>query len=225
MRYFVRATLGAVAAVAVSAGTAAAQGGGGSQGFRLAYVNSQAIIAETPGRAEAEAQFEREMQTFRNEMQRMGDSLNTMIAEYNRQEVSLSPSARLNRQAQIREREEQYQRRAQEMEQRATQREAELMRPLMQWIQANIDSVRVQEGYHMILDAASSGGLLVSADPSLDITPRIIERLKRGTPPPMATTPARQQTTTPAARPQQQTPRPGPQAAPAGVQRPRTGNP
>lgn len=222
MRYLVRAALAAVAALMVSASMAVAQTGG--QNFRLAYVNSQAIIAETPGRAQAEAQFEREMQTFRTEMQRMGDSLNTMIAEYNRQEVSLSPSARLTRQAQIREREEQYQRRAQEMEQRATQREAELMRPLMQWIQANIDSVRVQDGYHMILDAASSGGLLVSADPSLDITPRIIERLKRGTPPPIATTPARQQTT-PAARPQQQTPRAGPQSAPAGVQRPRTGNP
>jgi outer membrane protein len=179
------------------------------------------IIEQAPGRADAQAVFEREMQGFRDEMKRMGDSLNTMIADYNRQEVSLSPSARLNRQAQIREREEQYQVRAQQLEQRAVTREQELMRPLMTWIQQTIDTLRAQEGYHMILDATGAGGLLVSADPSLDITERVLERLRRGTPPAVSAAPAGRQTT-PAA---QQPPRTGPQPAPAGVARPRTGTP
>lgn len=218
MHYFVRVALGALAVLAFSAANSAAQGGGQPE-LRLAYLNSQIIVEQAPGRAEAEAVFEREMQGFRDEMKRMGDSLNTMIAEYNRQEVSLSPSARLNRQAQIREREEQYQTRAQEMEQRAMAREQELMRPLMTWIQQTIDSIRVQEGYSMILDAAGAGGLMVSADPSLDITERVLERLKRGTPPAVGSAPARPTSG------QQPAQRPGPQVAPAGVTRPRTGTP
>lgn len=222
MRAILPAALGALAIFALSATSAGAQGGE-QAALRIAYVNSQTIIEQAPGRAEAEAQFEREMQVFRDEIKRMGDSLSTMVAEYQRQEASLSASARLNRQAQIREREEQYQKRVQELEQRAAVREQELIRPLMQWIQQAIDTVRAREGYAMVFDAAGTGGVLVSADRSLDITDRVVEQLRRSGPPPTASN----RPATPAAgrQPQQQQPRPGPQAAPAGVTRPPARNP
>src|SRR5687768_12029793 len=107
-------------ALAVSLGaatTAAAQ-----SAPKLAYIRSQALLAEAPGRAEAEAAFEREMGGYRQAVQRMGDSLNTMITAYNNDEISLSPAAKETRQKSIREREEQYQQRVRSLEQQIEER-------------------------------------------------------------------------------------------------------
>jgi len=172
---------------------------------KLAYLNSQLILAEAPGRLEAQAQFEREMGTFRQRVQLMGDSLNALMADYNKQEVVLSPAAREQKQKSIREREEAYQKRTQQMQQQAEQRNVELMQPIMEQIQKIIDEIRAEENYTIIFDVGASGGGVVAADRNLDVTPRVIARLKaagvakRGTP---GATPARG----------------APMSAPAGVQ-------
>ena len=104
MRLYRLATPLAIAAVTIlSARPALAQGGTAAP--KIAYINSQIILQQAPGRAEAEAQFEKEMATYRQQVQRMGDSLNTMIAAYNKEEVSLSPAAKESRQKAIREKE------------------------------------------------------------------------------------------------------------------------
>ncbi len=62
--------------------------------MRLAYINSQLILSNTPGRADAESLFAREMVGFRAEAQRLQTQLDSAIAEYNRTSVALTPSAR-----------------------------------------------------------------------------------------------------------------------------------
>ena len=62
--------------------------------LRFAYINSQVILANTPGRAEAESLFAREMVGFRAEAQRLQQQLDSTIAEYNRTGLVLSPTAR-----------------------------------------------------------------------------------------------------------------------------------
>ena len=42
---------------------------------KIVYVNSQKIIAQAPGRADAEAQFQKEMDQYKAQVQKMGDSL------------------------------------------------------------------------------------------------------------------------------------------------------
>ena len=68
MRSFVHAALSALAISTLVAGTALAQGGtvsppasSSSGTIKIAYVNSQEIIAAAPGRAEAEAQIQKEI--------------------------------------------------------------------------------------------------------------------------------------------------------------------
>jgi outer membrane protein len=173
MRFMIRATSVALIALASATGSAGAQ-----TIPKFAYLNSQQILVEAPGRAEAQAQFEREMNTFRTKVQLMGDSLNALMADYNKQEVVLSPAAREAKQKSIRAKEEDYQKRTQAMQAQAEQRNVELMQPIMEQIQKIIDDVRAEEGYTMIFDVGASGGSVVSADRNLDITPRIIARLK-----------------------------------------------
>jgi len=218
MLALVRATPLALALSFVLAAGAAAQApaapaGAAPPGPRIAYINSQQILSQAPGRAEAEAQFEREMTGYRQAVQRMGDSLNTMIAEYNRQEVSLSPAAKETRQKAIREKEDQYQKKTAELQQQAQQRQVELVQPIMEQINKIIGELRAQEGYAMIFDAGSNAGVVVAADSSLNITDKVIARLKAAGPPkPVSAAPAK-----PGARPTG-----APVNAPAGVSRPKT---
>lgn len=175
------------------------------QNLKFAYINSQVLLSNAPGRAEAQAQLEKELAAYRLQVQRMGDSLNALIADYRKQEAVLSPVAREARQKTITTREEEYQKRAQQMQEQAQQRNEALMQPIFERIQRVLEQVRAEDGYTMIFDVAASNGLVVAADRNLDITDQVAARLK-------AAGTARGDTGT------TNRPRGAPAGAPAGVQ-------
>ena len=203
------APLALAAAALLTARPALAQGAAAP--VKIAYINSQVILQQAPGRAEAEAQFEKEMATYRQQVQRMGDSLQTLIADYNKAELSLSPAAKETRQKAIRARQEAYQKRTQELEEQAQQRQMQLIQPVTEKIQKAIADIRTEENYAMILDAGSNAGVVVAADTTLNITNKVLARL--GVSP--ATTAANPAGPTPAK------PAGAPLSAPAGVSRPK----
>lgn len=206
MTHAVRAALAALALSLVTAGSLAAQ----QPGPKLAYIRSQDILAQAPGRAQADSQFQREMATFRQQVQTMGDSLNAMIAAYDKQSAALSASAKATRQTQIRTTQAQYQQRVQALQQQAAAREQQLMQPIMERINQVIEAVRADQGYAMVFDAGNSAGVVVAADSSLDITDQVITRLKALPAPPR--TPATGAAPKPATG--------GPVSSPSGVSRP-----
>ena len=172
MQTFVRAGLTTLALALVATPIAA------QSAPKLAYIDSRAILAQAPGRAEAEAQFQKEMQTYQTQVQRMGDSLNTLVAAYTKAEVTLSPAAKETRQKAIRDREAAYQERTQQMQQQAQQRQGELLGPIMEQINKAITDVRNADGYAFIFDVGAQGGVVVAADTTLNVTDKVIARLK-----------------------------------------------
>ena len=180
-----RFVLAAGAALAFVIGVAPARA---QQAMKLGYINSQRILASAPGRAEAEAQFEREMSTYRTQVQKMGDSLNTLISTYDKQAAVLSPAAKEGKEKEIRAKQEDYQNRVRQLEQQAQKRQVELVQPIMEQINTIIDQIRNEERYAIIFDVGAQGGAVVAADTTLDITDKVISRLK--TVPPVATKPA-----------------------------------
>ncbi len=203
MRNFVRATLSALALISVAATGALAQAGGP----KIAYINSQVILEQAPGRAAVEQQFDKELATYRTQVEQMEDSLQALIASYQKTEASLSPAAKQAKQKEITTKREEYAKRSAALQLQAQQRQQELVGPVMQQINQIIDAIRKEEGYSMIFDAGSAAGVVVAADSSLDITDKVVSRLK-------AVSPA----TTPAKAPGKN---PGPVSQPAGVTRPR----
>ncbi len=155
--------------------------------LRLAFINSQQILAATPGRAEAESLFTREMAGYRAEVQRLQTQLDSAVAEYQRTSVVLTPAARTARETEIRNLQQRAQQRAQELDQQAQSREAELTAPIMQRVNAVIEGIRAEFNYSMIFDAGAQVAVLVTADRALDITPLVIQRLQAAGPPPAAT--------------------------------------
>jgi outer membrane protein len=199
----IRPTTIAVALTAILAAGAAAQ-----NPTKIGYVNSRKLLAEAPGRAEAEAAFKKEMGEYEAQVKRMGDSLKALIAAYDKQELVLSPAAKATKQKEIQSREQEFQQRTSQLEQRASAREAELTRPILEQVQKAIEAVRAEGGYAMILDAGSAAGVVVAADTTLDLTNRVLARLRTMAAAPRANTPTN--------------PSGAPVASPAGVSRQKT---
>ncbi len=152
-----------------------------AQNAKIGYINSQNILAEAPGAKEAQAQFDADMQTYRAEVQTMATELETLVKQYEQQQAMLSPAAKQTRETDIRNKQKAYQDRLAAIDQRAAQRQQELVQPVMDKINQVIEVIRGEGSYAIIFDVA--GGGVVAADPTLDLTTEVIRRLKAGVTP------------------------------------------
>ncbi len=78
-------------AVSLGAGSVAAQQGGSP---KVAYVNTQAILKQTPGYVKAESTFTKELANYRVEVQKLQASLDSAASDFDQQSVMLSPTQR-----------------------------------------------------------------------------------------------------------------------------------
>lgn len=163
-----------------------------AQGVKVAYVQTSVLLDQAPGRAEAEAQFDKETGVFRDQIKRMSDSLNAMVTDFQKRQATLAAAARETQGRGIAAKEQEYQRRTQELEQKAQARQAELVQPILDRIKQAIEDVRAEGGYAMIFNA-DQGSPIVAVDKSLNVTDRVLTKLKGTTaaaPRPSAATPA-----------------------------------
>src|SRR4026207_637584 len=77
-----RATRLALVLSAVFPVPASAQAAPPSAPPKIAYIDSKVVLSRAPGRQQAEDTFNKEMEASRTQVQKMGDSLQTMIADY-----------------------------------------------------------------------------------------------------------------------------------------------
>lgn len=147
-----------------------------AQAQKFGYINSQKIMAQAPGTSEAQKTFEAEMTRYRTQVDSLEKSLETAQADFQRQQSTLSAQAKTERQQQLQQQFGAYQERLQQMEQIAQRRQAELVQPIMKRISEVIEQIRTEGSYAMIFDAAA--GSLITADPALDLTDQVLERLR-----------------------------------------------
>ncbi len=175
-------------------------------GQKFAFINSQAIMQAAPGAVEAQMQLQKELETMRGTVAKLTDSLTVMDSLYKKEEAALAPAAKEARQKTMREKQADFQDRVQKLNDQAQQREGELMQPVLESVRKALDDIRMEGGYSFIFDVAA-GSFIVSADKNLDITDRVLAKLRLSAPK------AAPKAAAPAAKP----PMAGPAAAPAGV--------
>jgi len=164
-------------ALACVAAPAAAQQAGG---VKLAYVNTQAILKSTPGYAQAESTFTKELQTYRGEVQKLQASLDSAASDFEQQSVMLSPTQRAAKRKDLEGQQQKLEQRTQELQQRAAGRERELLDPIQTKVNSVIEGVRASGNYAMIFDVSAPNSGIVTADKSLDLTDKVIQQLKSG---------------------------------------------
>jgi outer membrane protein len=160
-----------LAGLTMTAGAASAQ-----TATKIAFVNSQKIIAEAPGASDVRTTIEREMNKHRADLALADDSLKNMISAYEKKQLVLSTDARKKEEDAIRARQAALQNRAESLETQMQKRQSELVKPIMDRINTVLQDVRKEGGYTLILDAAA--GSIVAADPALDLTDAVLTRLK-----------------------------------------------
>jgi outer membrane protein len=202
MRSISRATTLALLISGFAAGAGAQQAP-----IKIAYVNSQALMEAAPGRAAATDLLNKEGQGYQVQLQKMQDSVNALYTKYQKDEPTLSATAKEARQKTIRDLETSFQAKQLEFQKAFDDRTKEVMAPITDAVKKVIDDIRVEEGFAIILDNAPGAGNIVSADKNLDITDKIVSRLRA----------------TPAAKiaaPNSTATKPGAPASPAGVGKP-----
>ncbi|MBM3908549.1 MAG: OmpH family outer membrane protein [Gemmatimonadetes bacterium] len=215
----VRALVIALLPLLLLPATSAAQGAT----VKVAYVDTRELLDKAPGRTEADAQWKKEAQSMQEQVQRMQDSLQQMVTAYQKAEAGLSPAARETRQRSIGDREQEYQTRTQALDLQAQQRQAQLLQPIIDQIKVALEDVRKEEGLTLVLDVGSQANPIVAIDKNLNITDKVLVKL-RSMPTPQVAMPTAPRPgaagEAPAAKPPTAPPA-GPVAAPAGAAKPK----
>lgn len=142
---------------------------------RIAFVNFREVLRRTPGYAAAESTFTQEFQGMQAEVQRLATQLDSAQQAFDQQSIALSPAARSAKQRELQQLQANYERRTGELNDRAQQRERELLQPIQSRVVSVIQGIRAELNYAVVFDTSANG--IVAADPALDITARVLERL------------------------------------------------
>ena len=167
-----------VAPVALALMLAGATVGHAQAGTKVAYVNTAALLQNAPGREAAEATLQRESQGFQAQLQKMSDSLNAMITKYTKAEPTLSATAKETQTKAIQALETDLQAKQLQLQQQFAARQNELMAPIREQVIKVLDDIRAEDGYAIIFANDPQQSVILSADKNLDITDRVVARLR-----------------------------------------------
>ncbi|MEK6688652.1 MAG: OmpH family outer membrane protein [Gemmatimonadota bacterium] len=176
MKAVVTRVIMALVLVLVSVAPASVVGQAPAPG-RVAFVNARAVLQGMPGYAQAESTFAKEVDAGQVEVARLQTALDSAVADFQQQQVMLSPSNRSAKQKELEGRNQALQQRSNAIRQRLAAREEELLSPMQERLTAIIEGIRAEGNYSMVIDVSAQGLGIVTFDKALDITQRVIQRL------------------------------------------------
>lgn len=175
------AALSALVALAASADAAEAQARRVTAA-RVAYVDTRVLLDSAPASRDAETAFALEATKARALVAEAADSLKRAVDAFSRDSEGLSPARREATLLVLRAREITFEDMVRQLEVLGETRRRELRQPVEAQVQAAIAAVRRREGITLVIDRATIG--LLDADPAADLTPLVLEELRRTKPTP-----------------------------------------
>jgi outer membrane protein len=170
MRNAFRAGLTALALVAV-AGSAQAQ-------TKIAYVNTAVVLENAPGREAAAQVFNKEADALRGQLQKMADSLQKLVTAYTKAEPTMTAAKKDAEQKKLQDLQLEFQAKEVELNNQAGKRRDELWAPIREQVRKVLEDIRAEDGYAVIFENSPDNSVIVAADKNLDITDRVVARLK-----------------------------------------------
>jgi outer membrane protein len=170
----------AVAALVLTAAVGSAQTSTTSTpppAIKFGYVNTQALMQVAPGKTLAESTFIKENNVFLAQSKRWQDSLLKLVDDYKKAAPKMTDAQKQAKEASIAQVQQDLEAKNQAGQEKMANRQNELLAPLMEVVKKAIDDIRVEEGYAMIF-SGDQNSPIVSADKNLDVTDRVVARLK-----------------------------------------------
>src|SRR5437867_8943285 len=75
---------------------------GSQPSLKIGFISSRQILQQTPGYAAAESTFNKEVQGFRDEVQKLQQQLDSAVRVFDQQVIALSPAAKQQKQKDLR---------------------------------------------------------------------------------------------------------------------------
>ncbi len=184
---------------------------------KVGFVNTARVLQEMPQRPATEAAIRAALEALAARQQVMVDSLNGMVAGFERDSAALSQADKLVRFQQMQAYDVRYRDTLEVLEQQSQEVQAEAMQPLFDLIRTALDDIRAEDNYTMILDLSRESSQIVTFDRNLDISDRVLTRIRAAAGARPGAAPGAARTPSPTApRPAQ----PGPVAQPSAARRP-----
>jgi outer membrane protein len=179
-----RASSRILAGVALAAGLLAASLGGAAD-LKIGYIDSSKIFQEYTTAKEAQARFDRQVTSWREEAAEKEKSVNALRVEVRDQAPILSTLKRQEREEALQKAISDYEAFVQEIwgpSGRAAQENERMTSEVVSQIRTVVEKLAGDRGLDLVLDAA--GGYIVYADRNLDLTAEVVRELntRTGTP-------------------------------------------
>lgn len=149
-----------------------------AQTDKMAYIDTDRIMIESTETQEAQTILLNEKQKWESEISAMDAEIDQLYADYESKKMILTTSGKTEAEAKIMDLQQQRQNKVQEIfgeNGKFIQKQGELLEPILDKLKTVIEKVAVENNYTVIFDA--SGGALLYAKPSLDITDLVIEEM------------------------------------------------
>ncbi|OGU55628.1 MAG: molecular chaperone Skp [Ignavibacteria bacterium RBG_13_36_8] len=149
---------------------------------KIGYVDTQIILAQLPEAIKAQSDLDALVSQWTKSRDSMTTALQTAYSDYQKQQATMAPDKQREAQQTL----VQQQQKIQDFEQQKFgqqngeiyKKQEELLNPVRQKVYAAIDKVAQEEGLHFIFDKAGDV-ILLFADPSFDMTYKVLDKLKR----------------------------------------------
>ena len=150
--------------------------------LKLAYIDSEVLRQELPEFKSVERQVQRLMQQFEQEATERQSKLLRLQEDFRKQELLMSEARKAEMQVQF----EESQRQLQEFVQQKFGPNGELFRknvelssPILERINAAIESIAKEDGYDFIFDVANSGAIVYVDPDGYNVTTKLLEFLEK----------------------------------------------
>lgn len=173
-------TLRAAAAALVFTAIASvsqAQGAAPPAPIKIGYVKTEALMAAAPGRDAAQATYDKEIAAFTVQQKKWSDSLQKLVDDYKKAAPKMTDPQKQAQELKISTIQSELDAKNQDGTQKMQARMNELLAPLMEVVKKAIEDIRVEDGYAIIF-SGDANTPIVSADKNLDLTDRVVGRLK-----------------------------------------------
>ncbi len=151
-----------------------------AQAVKIAYVNSDRILAEFEEAKEAQTKLDIEARKLEDEYRGMLGKLDSLNRDYERQKMIMSDTRRQTKENEITQLQQTIQRYQVEKmgpEGEIYQKQAELVGPVLEKIKAVIEKVGKENKYDFIFDTVA--GNILYAEPVHDLTDKVLYELTR----------------------------------------------
>lgn len=151
--------------------------GATGQELKFGHLNVQQLISELPEKQAADRELRSEAEELQQQLQVMRQELDQKYSNYMEQRDSMSKLVRSTREKEIQDYDQRIQNFNQMAQQTLSEKEQELLQPIMDKVERAIEAVGDEEGFIYIFDV-SSQMILYNSDQSVNVKDKVKAKLE-----------------------------------------------